>query len=366
MSSLQLRNINKTYPNHIEAIKDFNLELGDKEFLILVGPSGCGKTTVLRMIAGLEQVTSGELILDGQCINELEPKDRNLSMVFQSNALFPHMTVFDNIAFGLKYKGYTQQQIEVEVQKVAKILELESLLKRRPTELSGGQNQRVSIGRAIVRNPKILLMDEPLSSLDAKLRVQMRVEISKLHKRLENTIVYVTHDQTEALTLGTRVVVMKDGLIQQVGTPKEVYQKPSNLFVAGFIGNYPMNFLDAEVKSDGISIFLTVNQSKIKLIKEQENALRNYVGKKIAIGIRPEALFINDNNLTECNKLIGTVSLYELIGAEAYLYVDCNGNTITIRVNASDEIQTNKKIDLHFESASLHMFDKDTEERIGQ
>ena len=245
MASLSLKGIGKRYPNGFEAVKDFNLEIEDQEFIIFVGPSGCGKSTTLRMIAGLEEITTGDLFIDGKRMNEVEPKDRDIAMVFQNYALYPHMTVFDNMAFGLKLRKVPKEEIEQKVLEAAKILDLEQLLDRRPKALSGGQRQRVAMGRAIVRNPKVFLMDEPLSNLDAKLRVQMRAEIASLHQRLGATIIYVTHDQTEAMTLGTRIVVLKDGVIQQVDTPKKLYNEPQNLFVAGFIGSPQMNFIDA-------------------------------------------------------------------------------------------------------------------------
>ena len=251
MASLSLSHIDKTYPNGFKAVKDFNLEIADKEFIIFVGPSGCGKSTTLRMIAGLEDITGGTFTIDGKVMNDVEPKDRDIAMVFQNYALYPHMTVFDNMAFGLKLRKVPKEQIKKQVEEAAKILDLDKLLDRKPKALSGGQRQRVAMGRAIVRNPKVFLMDEPLSNLDAKLRVQMRVEISKLHQRLQTTIIYVTHDQTEAMTLGTRIVVMKDGVVQQVDTPQNLYDKPGNLFVAGFMGSPQMNFLDATVVVDG-------------------------------------------------------------------------------------------------------------------
>ena len=254
MASLSLKNVCKVYPNGFEAVKDFNLEVEDKEFIIFVGPSGCGKSTTLRMIAGLEEISSGELIIDGKVMNDVEPKDRDIAMVFQNYALYPHMTVFDNMAFGLKLRKVPKDEIKAKVEEAARILDLEKLLDRKPKALSGGQRQRVAMGRAIVRNPKVFLMDEPLSNLDAKLRVQMRSEISSLHNRLGATIIYVTHDQTEAMTLGTRIVVLKDGVIMQVDSPQKLYNQPNNLFVAGFIGSPQMNFVDAQCVVEGLSL----------------------------------------------------------------------------------------------------------------
>ena len=265
MASLSLQHITKRYPNGFEAVKDFNLEIADKEFIIFVGPSGCGKSTTLRMIAGLEEISDGTLKIDDKVVNDVEPKDRDIAMVFQNYALYPHMTVYDNMAFGLKLRKVPKDQIDKQVKEAAKILDLEKLLDRKPKALSGGQRQRVAMGRAIVRDPKVFLMDEPLSNLDAKLRVQMRTEISKLHERLGATIIYVTHDQTEAMTLGTRIVVMKDGVVQQVDTLQNLYNAPGNLFVAGFIGSPQMNFLDAKVKVNGNDVTLTVGKYNMKL-----------------------------------------------------------------------------------------------------
>ena len=265
MASLSLKNIEKIYPNGFKAVQDFNLEIADKEFIIFVGPSGCGKSTTLRMIAGLEDISGGTLEIDGKVMNDVEPKDRDIAMVFQNYALYPHMSVYDNMAFGLKLRKRPKDEIDKLVREAARILDLEKLLDRKPKALSGGQRQRVAMGRAIVRNPKVFLMDEPLSNLDAKLRVQMRIEISKLHQRLGATIIYVTHDQTEAMTLGTRIVVMKDGIVQQVDSPENLYNAPKNLFVAGFIGSPQMNFMDAVVENKGEDVFLKVGSHNLKL-----------------------------------------------------------------------------------------------------
>lgn len=265
MASLSLKNVCKVYPNGFEAVKDFNLEVEDKEFIIFVGPSGCGKSTTLRMIAGLEEISSGELIIDGKVMNDVEPKDRDIAMVFQNYALYPHMTVFDNMAFGLKLRKVPKDEIKAKVEEAARILDLEKLLDRKPKALSGGQRQRVAMGRAIVRNPKVFLMDEPLSNLDAKLRVQMRSEISSLHNRLGATIIYVTHDQTEAMTLGTRIVVLKDGVIMQVDSPQKLYNQPNNLFVAGFIGSPQMNFVDTQCVVEGAKAFLKFDKYQVEL-----------------------------------------------------------------------------------------------------
>ena len=281
MASLSLEHICKAYPNGFEAVKDFSLEIADKEFIIFVGPSGCGKSTTLRMIAGLEEITSGTLKIGDRVVNDVEPKDRDIAMVFQNYALYPHMTVYDNMAFGLKLRKVPKDQIDKMVKEAAKILDLEKLLDRKPKALSGGQRQRVAMGRAIVRDPKVFLMDEPLSNLDAKLRVQMRIEIAKLHERLGATIIYVTHDQTEAMTLGTRIVVMKDGVVQQVDTPQNLYNNPNNLFVAGFIGSPQMNFMDADVHEKAGDIYLKVGSHDIKLPPAKAKKVKDggYVGK---------------------------------------------------------------------------------------
>ncbi len=292
MSSLSLKNICKKYPNGFEAVKDFNLEIADKEFIIFVGPSGCGKSTTLRMVAGLEDISSGELYIDGKLVNDVEPKDRDIAMVFQNYALYPHMTVYDNMAFGLKLRKVPKDEIDKKVREAAEILDLSALLDRKPKALSGGQRQRVAMGRAIVRKPKVFLMDEPLSNLDAKLRVQMRIEIAKLHQNLGTTIIYVTHDQTEAMTLGTRIVVMKAGIVQQVDTPQNLYEKPANLFVAGFMGSPQMNFLDATVKVNGSVASLELAGQSIELPAAKSKALIDggYDGKVVTFGIRPEEI----------------------------------------------------------------------------
>ena len=292
MASLLLKNVTKKYPNGFVAVKEFNLEIKDKEFIIFVGPSGCGKSTTLRMIAGLEDISSGELYIDDKLVNDVEPKDRDIAMVFQNYALYPHMSVYDNMAFGLKLRKTPKDEIDQKVRNAARILDLEHLLDRKPKALSGGQRQRVAMGRAIVRSPKVFLMDEPLSNLDAKLRGQMRVEISKLHQRLETTIIYVTHDQTEAMTLGTRIVVMKDGVIQQVDSPQNLYDKPCNKFVAGFIGAPQMNMIDAAVGKDGSDVTLSFGGHTVALPEGKAKKLEEagYVGKTVTLGIRPEDL----------------------------------------------------------------------------
>ena len=368
MASLSLRNVCKVYPNGFAAVKDFNLEIADKEFIIFVGPSGCGKSTTLRMIAGLESISSGELYIGDKLVNDVEPKDRDIAMVFQNYALYPHMTVFDNMAFGLKLRKVPKDEISEKVHNAAKILDLEHLLDRKPKALSGGQRQRVAMGRAIVRNPKVFLMDEPLSNLDAKLRVQMRVEISKLHQKLATTIIYVTHDQTEAMTLGTRIVVMKDGVIQQVDTPANLYNKPCNLFVAGFMGSPQMNFIDAVVEEEGNEAYLTFDEFKIKVSETQSKALLDggYVGKTVVMGIRPEdihdeEIFINASNES---KFEATIRLYELLGAEVYLYFDVAGVNCTARVNPRTAARPGDVVTFAMDLTRLHIFDKETEQVI--
>ena len=367
MASLSLEHINKTYPNGFEAVKDFNLEIADKEFIIFVGPSGCGKSTTLRMIAGLEEISAGTLKIGDRVVNDVEPKDRDIAMVFQSYALYPHMTVYDNMAFSLKLRKTPKDQIDKMVREAAKILDLEKLLDRKPKALSGGQRQRVAMGRAIVRNPKVFLMDEPLSNLDAKLRVQMRTEISKLHQRLGATIIYVTHDQTEAMTLGTRIVVMKDGVVQQVDTPQNLYNAPGNLFVAGFIGSPQMNFLDAVVEGQGQDVFLKVGDSKIKLPAAKAKALLDagYAGKTVIMGIRPEDLTDEEDVVAKSDAVIESkIEVYELLGAEVYLYFTYAGSNMTARVNPRTEARTGDTVKFALDVDKIHVFDKETEKTI--
>ena len=367
MSSLSLKNVCKVYPNGFEAVKDFNLEIADKEFIIFVGPSGCGKSTTLRMIAGLEDISGGTLEIDGKVMNDVEPKDRDIAMVFQNYALYPHMTVYDNMAFGLKLRKVPKDEIDKKVRDAARILDLEKLLDRKPKALSGGQRQRVAMGRAIVRNPKVFLMDEPLSNLDAKLRVQMRTEIAKLHHRLGTTIIYVTHDQTEAMTLGTRIVVMKDGVVQQVDTPQNLYDKPCNLFVAGFMGSPQMNFLDGVVTIQGETAYVKVADQQIELPPAKSKKLieGKYDGKTVTIGIRPEdvddsEMFVNVAKAT----FESTINVYELLGAEVFLYFDIAGQPVTARVDARTTARPGDKVKVGFDVEKIHVFDKETEKVI--
>ena len=365
MASLSLQHINKTYPNGFQAVKDFNLEIEDKEFIIFVGPSGCGKSTTLRMIAGLEEISGGTLKIGDKVMNDVEPKDRDIAMVFQNYALYPHMTVYDNMAFGLKLRKVPKDQIDKAVREAARILDLEKLLDRKPKALSGGQRQRVAMGRAIVRNPKVFLMDEPLSNLDAKLRVQMRIEISKIHQRLGATIIYVTHDQTEAMTLGTRIVVMKDGVVQQVDTPQHLYEQPGNLFVAGFMGSPQMNFLDAQIAEKGGDLIAKVGEYDVVIPAAKAKVLKDggYVGKTVVLGIRPED--IHDSQMfieaSPSVPMTSTVKVYELLGAEVFLYFDVNGTKVTARVDPRTNSKTGDTIKFAFDMEKSHFFDKETE-----
>ena len=368
MASISLKGIYKIYPNGYEAVKDFNLEIQDKEFIIFVGPSGCGKSTTLRMVAGLEDISKGELKIDGKLMNDVEPKDRDIAMVFQNYALYPHMTVYDNMAFGLKLRKRPKEEIDKKVKEAAQILGLDKLLDRKPKALSGGQRQRVAMGRAIVRNPKVFLMDEPLSNLDAKLRVQMRIEISKIHDRLGATIIYVTHDQTEAMTLGTRIVVMKDGVVQQIDTPQHLYQQPGNQFVAGFIGSPQMNFLEAKIDKSGSDLIAKIGDANIVIPASKAKKLEEggYVGKTVTMGIRPEdihdeEMFIDSHKNTVFDS---TIRVYELLGAEVFLYFDYAGVQLTARVNPRTTARTGDNVTFAFDMEKAHFFDRDTEVTI--
>ncbi|UOQ86635.1 ABC transporter ATP-binding protein [Gracilibacillus salinarum] len=365
MAELSLRNIDKVYnKDEGKAVDNFNLEIKDKEFIVFVGPSGCGKSTTLRMIAGLEEISGGEFYIDDKLMNEVAPKDRDIAMVFQNYALYPHMNVYDNMAFGLKLRKFKKDEIERRVKEAARILGLEAYLDRKPKALSGGQRQRVALGRAIVRDAKVFLMDEPLSNLDAKLRVQMRAEIQKLHHRLQTTTIYVTHDQTEAMTMATRLVVLKDGLIQQVGAPKEVYDKPNNIFVGGFIGSPAMNFFNGTLEDGQIVLGDTkveVPEGKMKTLREQ-----GYIGKEIVLGVRPEDIhdepvFLDAN---PGKKITATIDVSELMGSESYLYSQLNGQEFVARVDSRTDINGGEKIDLAFDMHKSHFFDKDSEARI--
>ena len=370
MASLSLRNVYKRYPGGVTAVSDFNLEIEDKEFIILVGPSGCGKSTTLRMVAGLEEISDGEIYIGDRLVNDVAPKDRDIAMVFQNYALYPHMTVFDNMAFGLKLRKTPKDEIKRRVEEAARTLDIEHLLERKPKALSGGQRQRVALGRAIVREPKVFLLDEPLSNLDAKLRAQMRTEISKLHQRLGTTFIYVTHDQTEAMTMGTRIVVMKSGVVQQVDSPNNLYRYPCNLFVAGFIGSPQMNFIESKLSKTGDDYFVEFGSEagstyKIKLPaeKNKDNCLEAYVGKDVIMGIRPENIH-NEEDLVAQYKdgvIDADVEVTELMGAETYLYMNCEGQAITARVSPTSTARPGDKIKVALETDKIHLFDKDTE-----
>ena len=369
MASITLKNICKIYEDSgVAAVKDFNMEIKDKEFIIFVGPSGCGKSTTLRMIAGLEEITSGELYIDGELLNDVEPKDRDIAMVFQNYALYPHMSVYDNMAFALKLRKLPKAEIDRKVHEAAKVLDLEDYLKRKPKELSGGQRQRVAMGRAIVRNPKVFLMDEPLSNLDAKLRVQMRTEIAKLHNRLGTTMIYVTHDQTEAMTLGTRIVVMKDGLVQQIDSPHNLYAYPQNLFVAGFIGSPQMNFFTTTCKVNGDQVSLMLGEYELKLPEAKAKALieGGYDGKEVTMGIRPEDIHTTDQILA-ANPSVpmkAEVNVYELLGAEVYLYFNFCGTNVIARTEADTKAGVGDMVEFVMDVDKIHVFDKDTENTI--
>ncbi len=368
MASLSLKNVCKVYPNGFEAVKNFNLEIADQEFIIFVGPSGCGKSTTLRMIAGLEDISSGELKIGDRVVNDVEPKDRDIAMVFQNYALYPHMSVYDNMAFGLKLRKVPKDQIDKMVKEAAKILDLTPLLDRKPKALSGGQRQRVAMGRAIVRNPKVFLMDEPLSNLDAKLRVQMRIEIAKLHQKLGTTIIYVTHDQTEAMTLGTRIVVMKDGVIQQVDTPQNLYDRPQNLFVAGFMGSPQMNFLDATVKVKGDVACLEIGGKSIPLPPAKSKKLIDggYDEKVVTFGIRPEDVYDSEMFIESSPQSVfeSTIRVYELLGAEVYLYFDLDAFPMTARVDSRTTARPGDVVKFALDVEKIHVFDKETEQII--
>ena len=368
MASLSLKGIYKRYPGGVVAVSDFNLEIADKEFLVLVGPSGCGKSTTLRMIAGLEEITEGELFIGDKLVNDVAPKDRDIAMVFQNYALYPHMTCFDNMAFGLKLRKTPKEEIKRRVEEAAKILDIAHLLDRKPKALSGGQRQRVALGRAIVREPKVFLLDEPLSNLDAKLRAQMRTELSKIHHNLKTTFIYVTHDQTEAMTMATRIVVMKDGLIQQVDTPQNLYDYPVNLFVAGFIGTPQMNFINCVLEKKGEDLYITFGSNSLKVPAEKANnpALKEYVGKEIVAGIRPECIHDDNASLKAMSdSVIETdVEVTELMGAEIYLYLVSEETSMTARVSARSTARAGDIINVAFDMSRVHLFDKDTERYI--
>ena len=377
MVELNLKNIYKKYPNSDHySVEDFNLDIKDKEFIVFVGPSGCGKSTTLRMIAGLEDITEGTASIDGTVVNDVAPKDRDIAMVFQNYALYPHMTVYDNMAFGLKLRKYSKEDIDKRVNEAAEILGLKEFLQRKPADLSGGQRQRVAMGRAIVRDAKVFLMDEPLSNLDAKLRVSMRAEIAKIHRRIGATTIYVTHDQTEAMTLADRIVIMSAtknpagtgtiGRVEQIGTPQEVYKHPANKFVAGFIGSPAMNFFEVGVEGDRLvglngDFSLKVPEGSLKGLKE-----KGYQGKKVILGIRPEDINMEPAFLETFPESVLTakISVSELLGAESHLYCAVGGSEFVAKVDARDHMNTGSSIKLGFDLNKAHYFDVETEDNI--
>ncbi|MBQ1904343.1 MAG: sn-glycerol-3-phosphate ABC transporter ATP-binding protein UgpC [Ruminococcus sp.] len=379
MASVSLREIYKKYSGGVIAVSDFNIEIQDKEFIILVGPSGCGKSTTLRMIAGLEEISEGELYIGDRLVNDVAPKDRDIAMVFQNYALYPHMTVFDNMAFGLKLRKVPKDEIARKVEEAARILDISHLLDRKPKALSGGQRQRVALGRAIVRNPQVFLLDEPLSNLDAKLRAQMRTEIAKLHQKLGTTFIYVTHDQTEAMTMGDRIVVMKDGYIQQIDTPTNLYQNPVNQFVAGFIGSPQMNFIDAVLRKngdkytvefgkegtrgeEGIKYSIDVPASKVS----DDELLYPLIDQEVVLGVRPECIHDEPAFLAQATTGVveADVEVTEMMGAETYLYLDCAGIPLTARVSPRTTARTGDTIKVALDPNRIHIFDKETEKSV--
>ena len=374
MAGLTLKGIYKKYPGGVVAVSDVNLEIRDKEFIVLVGPSGCGKSTTLRMIAGLEEISEGELYIGDRLVNDIAPKDRDIAMVFQNYALYPHMTVFDNMAFGLKLRKVPKAEIERKVNEAAKILDLTHLLDRKPKAMSGGQRQRVALGRAIVRSPKVFLLDEPLSNLDAKLRAQMRTEIAKIHKKLGTTFIYVTHDQTEAMTMGDRIVCMKDGFVQQIDTPQNLYENPVNKFVAGFLGSPQMNFIDAELKEEYGQFIVEFgasngrgNRYQIIVPESKVNEdLGSYVGKEIILGVRPESIHDEEMYLSNASTGIidANVEITEMMGAETYLYLLCEGIPLTARVSPRSTARPGDDIKVAIDPNRIHIFDKETEKAI--
>ena len=363
MGQVVLKGINKFYDS-VHAVKDVNLQIRDKEFVVLVGPSGCGKTTTLRMIAGLEAISSGDISIDGNVINELAPMDRDIAMVFQNYALYPHMSVYDNMAFGLKMRQFGRDEIEKRVREAADILGIGEMLNRKPRQLSGGQRQRVALGRAIVRHPRVFLFDEPLSNLDAKLRVQMRVELKKLHQRLGTTAIYVTHDQVEAMTLGDRVVVMKDGLVQQVGEPLELYNNPANKFVAGFIGSPSMNFASVTVTEANGSLIVENAGLCIKLPDETARRLRGHIGREILLGVRPEDLSVASAADSDRSCFDAVIEVIEQLGSEILLDMKVGGDVMVASVEPSVRVKVRDKLRIAMRSSRLHVFDANTEAAI--
>jgi len=364
MASISIKNISKIYPGDVLAVDDCSLDIPDKEFVILVGPSGCGKSTMLRMIAGLEEITKGELYIGDKLVNDVPPKNRDIAMVFQNYALYPHMSVYKNMAFALKLAKTPKAEIERRVREAAKILDIEHLLSRKPKALSGGQRQRVALGRAMVRNPAVFLLDEPLSNLDAKLRTSMRTELIKLHNKLQTTFVYVTHDQTEAMTMGDRIVVMNHAVVQQVDTPQNLYDFPCNMFVAGFIGSPQMNFIDAVLKTDAKGYYLEIGEDKLAIpASKAKDVLKEYVDKAVKFGVRPEDIYDDEESRTKhSGSVVDTnVEVSELMGSEVYLYLNYADCTLTARVAPTTKSRTGDSIKVAFDMNNIHLFDAETE-----
>lgn len=365
MANITFKSMGKVYPGGVRAISDFNLEIKNEEFIIFIGPSGCGKSTMLRMIAGLEDITEGELYIDGKLVNDAKPKDRDIAMVFQNYALYPHMSVYKNMAFGLKMRKVPKDKIDERVKNAAGILGIQELLDRKPKALSGGQRQRVALGRAIVRNPKVFLMDEPLSNLDAKLRVQTRAEIVKLHKRLRTTFIYVTHDQTEAMTMADKIVLLKDGVIQQFASPQELYEKPQNLFVASFIGIPQMNFIDLEVRENESGLYLEREGLSIKPGDDIAKPLKekSYGGKTVVVGIRPEDVFVGGD--VKSHIIDATVDAVENMGSEKYVYLKAGADNVAAKVGRETPSELGMAMNISFNEKKIHCFDKESKQRIG-
>jgi multiple sugar transport system ATP-binding protein len=363
MAEVRLESVSKIYNERIKAVNDVNLTVNDKEFMVLVGPSGCGKSTTLRMVAGLEEISEGKVFIDNTLVNDIPPKDRDIAMVFQNYALYPHMTVFENMAFGLKLRKFRKDEIKKRVEEAADILDLQDLLDRRPKELSGGQRQRVAVGRAIVRKPKVFLFDEPLSNLDAKLRVQMRVEISKLHQKLEATMIYVTHDQVEAMTMGDRITVMKDGFVQQVESPAHLYSRPTNKFVAGFIGSPAMNFFDGELIANGSTLFRN-RAFDIQIPEKLVKSLDREKAGKIILGVRPEDFSIESGSSKTAASMEALVEVIEPMGSENYLYLKTEDQDFIIKTAPSTDVKIKDKIQLNINLDNIHLFDEKTSEAL--
>lgn len=366
MANVIVKNVSKVYPGDVIAVNSVSFEIADKELVVLVGPSGCGKSTMLRMVAGLETVTKGQIFIDGQLVNDVPAKSRDIAMVFQNYALYPHMSVYDNLAFGLRLRHFPTREVDRRVHEAAEILGITDRLKRKPKELSGGERQRVAVGRSIVRKPKVFLFDEPLSNLDAKLRVQMRMEIQKLHTRLQSTMIYVTHDQVEALTLGDRIVVMKDGLIQQIADPIQLYESPANKFVAGFIGSPPSNFLKGMIAPQNGELYFRDDKFRLKILKQHHQKLRPYQNHEIVLGIRPEDVYdkLFAQDAAEEFTITATVELVEPMGSEIYLYFSAGRNNFIARVSNQDTASANQDLQLVFDMSKAHFFDPKTEKAI--